>query len=173
MLVLHRSEKAGRSQPRRAIASLELVLSTPFLAVLAVLILSVGNLCNRKSDVLIEARREAWRQRDGRLTNTSLPVTVTGGLFNTNIGLIDEQLNSDPAKGLHKQTSFRSLKVIYPGATALVVEGKQEQLRSHHEVVDGTWDSDTLPFKDDRTALGPDLDHFKRFGSFNALLPFP
>ncbi|MBL8794122.1 MAG: hypothetical protein JNM56_09465 [Planctomycetia bacterium] len=104
---------------RRGLASLELVLSLPFLLAVAVIIASLAKVGLAKSSASIEARANAWRQRAA--VSGSKPSLTGADFASATSGTVSGQGSS----------SVRMAPVLAPaGITA----------ESRHQVLAGTWD---------------------------------
>jgi len=109
---------------RRGLASMELVLSLPFLLAVAVIIASLAKVALAKSSASIEARADAWRKRPA--AGAGARPTLTPADFVSATG------NVVSGQGTR---SVRMAPVLEPSAVTA---------ESRHSVLAGTWDHQVL-----------------------------
>ena len=109
---------------RRGLASLELVLSLPFLLAVAVIIASLAKVALAKSSASIEARADAWRKRPA--AGAGARPTLTPADFVSGTGNVVSGQGSK---------SVRLAPVLEPSAVTA---------QSSHFVLAGTWDHQVL-----------------------------
>lgn len=109
---------------RRGLASLELVLSLPFLLAVAVIIASLAKVALAKSSASIEARADAWRKRPAAGAGARPTLTAADFVSGT----------SNVVSGQGSK-SVRLAPVLEPSAVTA---------QSNHHVLAGTWDHQVL-----------------------------
>jgi hypothetical protein len=119
-------ERCTTFVPRRGLATLELVLCLPLLAVLLVLILAAGQGMVARCEQAARARYEAWSGRLDQPSGSDLAESASGRL-----GIV---VDGDPAQGLREARPSR------PIGLNLGLSWASLAVSAHHAMLAGTWD---------------------------------
>lgn len=124
---------AQQGARRRALATLETVLSFPVLIALAAMILAIGSASVQKCDVVIQARHEAWAQRTNSPTR--------------------EFLERELGKGLLQGTAESPVR-LPPGLRSMDQESTATA-HARHGLIVGPWDDPKAGFEGKNSDYSP------------------
>lgn len=118
-MVIHRPSK--RSPGRPGLATLEMALSLPFLAIMAAVLLMTGEAGTLRLQATVDARQQAWKQRHGASIGGSLSIQPSG----------DDLIQAEATRTVKAPRALASL-----AGTA----------HSQHAVLGGSLDYHDVPF---------------------------
>jgi hypothetical protein len=125
----HQSTQRGCCRPRRAVATLEFVMALPLLFALMLCILWLGFWMIGKSELLIEARNKAWKERFKNASKEPLVFPVPGQ------SLLYDKKKDYVTQEMTKRIDISPIFDAFAGPVAA------------HTILAGSWDHQAMGFE--------------------------